>query len=144
MGVLGTGVQVIQEVAKTVRQLFVFRRTPNWCAPLLNSKIDADTHKTIHATYDQIFKHCSETMGNFLYKNDPRSALEVSDEEREALFEKLYAAAEFGILRNVLTDHRPPTTDHRPACQRLRQRFHRAQDPCTRQRPQAFRETDAH
>lgn len=113
VGVLGTGatgVQVIQEVAKSAGELFVFQRTPNWCAPLLNSKIDADTQKTIHATYDQIFKQCSESMGNFLHKNDPRSALEVSDAEREAFFEKLYNSPGFGIwlgtFRDVLTDQR--------------------------------------
>ena len=39
IGTGATGVQTIQEVAKTAGQLTVFQRTPNWCAPLLNSKI---------------------------------------------------------------------------------------------------------
>ena len=37
VGVIGTGasgVQVIQEIAKTAKELLVFQRHPNWCAPL--------------------------------------------------------------------------------------------------------------
>jgi cation diffusion facilitator CzcD-associated flavoprotein CzcO len=46
VGAIGTGataVQAITEIAKTVGHLTVFQRTPNWCAPLHNSKIDAAT-----------------------------------------------------------------------------------------------------
>ena len=40
IGTGATGVQVIQEIAKTVGHLTVFQRTPNYCAPLHNSPID--------------------------------------------------------------------------------------------------------
>ncbi|MGE3847308.1 MAG: flavin-containing monooxygenase [Gammaproteobacteria bacterium] len=113
VGIIGTGatgVQVIQEVAKDVGHLYVFQRTPNWCAPLHNSKIDDATQRKIHASYDQIFQQCAESMGNFLHKFDERSALEVTTEEREAFFEELYASPGFGIwlgtFRDVLTDQR--------------------------------------
>src|SRR5262249_10764848 len=42
VAIIGTGataVQAITEIAKTVGHLTVFQRTPNWCAPLHNSKI---------------------------------------------------------------------------------------------------------
>ena len=39
IGTGATGVQTIQEVAKTVGHLTVFQRTPNWCAPLHNGPI---------------------------------------------------------------------------------------------------------
>ena len=41
IGTGATGVQTIQEVAKTAGHLTVFQRTPNWCAPLHNGQIDA-------------------------------------------------------------------------------------------------------
>jgi cation diffusion facilitator CzcD-associated flavoprotein CzcO len=41
IGIGTTGVQTIQN--KTAGHLIVFQRTPNWCAPLHNGKIDADT-----------------------------------------------------------------------------------------------------
>ena len=111
VGVIGTGatgVQVIQEVSKTAERLYVFQRTPNWCAPLLNSKVDHKTAEKMKASYPEIFQKCRESFGSFIHSFDERSALEVSEEEREAFFEKLYAEPGFGIwlgtFRDVLTD----------------------------------------
>lgn len=111
VGVIGTGatgVQVIQEAAKTAEQLYVFQRTPNWCAPLLNSKVDDATAAKMKASYPEIFEKCRQSFGSFIHDFDPRSALEVSDEERNAFFEKLYNEPGFGIwlgsFRDTLTD----------------------------------------
>ena len=52
VGIIGTGataVQTIQEIAKTVGQLTVFQRTPNWCAPLHNGKISDEEMRDIRA-----------------------------------------------------------------------------------------------
>lgn len=100
VGVIGTGatgVQLIQEVAKTAARLTVFQRTPNWCAPLHNAPIDAETQARIKASYPEIFRKCRESMGGFIHSLDARSALEVSPEEREAFWEELYAKPGFGI-----------------------------------------------
>ena len=107
VGVIGTGatgVQVIQEVAKTAAHLTVFQRTPNWCAPLHNSLIDDETQARIKSSYPEIFRQCAETHGGFLHKADPRSALEVSAEEREAFWEKLYGEPGFGIWMGNFSD----------------------------------------
>jgi cation diffusion facilitator CzcD-associated flavoprotein CzcO len=108
IGTGATGVQTIQEVAKTAEHLKVFQRTPNWCAPLHNSKIDAATMATIKAGYPEMFKRCQETFACFLHTPDPRGTFEVTPEEREAFWEKLYAERGFGIwqgnFRDILTD----------------------------------------
>jgi cation diffusion facilitator CzcD-associated flavoprotein CzcO len=108
IGTGATGVQTIQEVAKTVGHLTVFQRTPNWCAPLHNGPIDAETQRKIKASYPEIFARCRETFACFLHTPDPRGTFEVSPEEREAFFEKLYAERGFGIwqgnFRDILTD----------------------------------------
>jgi len=111
IGVVGTGasgVQVIQEIAKTAGELLVFQRNPNWCAPLHNSQISDAEQQKIKANYDQIFQACRDSFGSFLHDFDPRSALEVTDQEREALFEKLYGDPGFGIwlgnFHDILTD----------------------------------------
>ncbi len=107
VGVIGTGasgVQTIAEVALTVDQLYVFQQKPEWCAPLVNSKIDADSMEKIKASYPEIFKKCGEGFVNFLHTFDERSALEVSDEEREAFFEKLYGEPGFGIWLGCYKD----------------------------------------
>jgi cation diffusion facilitator CzcD-associated flavoprotein CzcO len=108
IGTGATGVQAITEIAKTVGHLTVFQRTPNWCAPLHNSRIDAVTQTRIKASYPEIFARCRDSFGCFIHAADSRNALEVSPEEREAFYEKLYGEPGFGIwmgnFRDVLID----------------------------------------
>jgi cation diffusion facilitator CzcD-associated flavoprotein CzcO len=108
IGTGATGVQTIQEVAKTAGHLTVFQRTPNWCAPLHNGRIDAEEMATIRAGYPEMFRRCQETFACFLHTPDPRGTFEVTPEEREAFWEKLYAERGFGIwqgnFRDILVD----------------------------------------
>jgi cation diffusion facilitator CzcD-associated flavoprotein CzcO len=128
IGTGATGVQVIQEVAKTAGHLTVFQRTPNYCAPLGNGPIDAETQRRIKATYPEIFATCRESHGAFLHKVDPRKTFEVSAEEREALFEKLYSEPGFGMwmanFKDILVDPTANATAtefiHRKIRQRVR------------------------
>jgi cation diffusion facilitator CzcD-associated flavoprotein CzcO len=113
VAVIGTGasaVQLIPEVAKTVGHLTVFQRTPNWCAPLHNGRISDDEMRRIRGSYPEIFARCNESPGCFIHKPDRRNTLEVSPEEREAFWEKLYAEPGFGIwqgnFRDIFTDRR--------------------------------------
>ena len=117
VAVIGTGataVQAITEIAKTVGHLTVFQRTPNWCAPLHNRPIDAPTQARIKATYPETFAICRESFGCFIHQADPRNALEVSPEEREAFYEKLYREPGFGIwmgnFRDILIDREANAT----------------------------------
>jgi cation diffusion facilitator CzcD-associated flavoprotein CzcO len=126
IGTGATGVQTIQTIAKDVGHLTVFQRTPNWCAPLHNGKIDAETQKRIKTGYPEIFKRCQETFACFLHTPDPRGAFEVSDEEREAFYEKLYAERGFGIwqgnFRDILIDRKANATISDFVARKIRQR----------------------
>jgi cation diffusion facilitator CzcD-associated flavoprotein CzcO len=108
VGTGATGVQTITEVAKTALHLTVFQRTPNWCAPLHNSTIDAETQARIKASYPEIFARCRDSYGCFIHDADPRNALDVPAEEREAFYERRYGEPGFGIwmgnFRDILID----------------------------------------
>ncbi|MBI2736922.1 MAG: NAD(P)/FAD-dependent oxidoreductase [Rhodospirillales bacterium] len=108
IGTGATGVQTIQEVAKTAGHLTVFQRTPNWCAPLHNAQISKEEMAEIRTRYPEIFQRCRETFACFLHTPDPRKAMEVTPEEREALWEKLYNNRGFGMwqgnFRDILVD----------------------------------------
>ncbi len=110
IGTGATGVQTIQTIAGEVGHLTVFQRTPNWCAPLHNGPIGPEEQVRIKAGYPEMFRRCQETFACFLHTPDPRGTFEVSDEEREATFERLYASPGFGIwqgnFRDIVTDRR--------------------------------------
>ncbi len=126
IGTGATGVQTIQTIAGEVGHLTVFQRTPNWCAPLHNGKIDAETQKKIKAGYPGIFARCQETFACFLHTPDPRGAFEVSDEEREAFYEKLYGERGFGIwqgnFNDILIDRRANATISDFVARKIRER----------------------
>jgi len=65
------------------------------CAPLHNKPIDPETQKAIKASYPEIFKKCRQTFANGLHDFDPRSALEVSPEERQAFYEQIWSEPGF-------------------------------------------------
>ncbi|MES5482390.1 NAD(P)/FAD-dependent oxidoreductase [Bradyrhizobium sp. INPA03-11B] len=104
IGTGATGIQTIQTIAGEVGHLTVFQRTANWAAPLRNGKIDAETQGKIKAGYGEIFARCKETFACFVHTPDPRGAFEVSDEVREAFYEKLYGERGFGIWQGNFKD----------------------------------------
>ncbi len=129
LAVIGTGasgVQTIQTIAGSVGHLTVFQRTPNWCAPLHNGKIDEESQRRIKAGYPEMFRRCQETFACFIHTPDPRGTFEVSDEEREAFFEKLYSERGFGIwqgnFRDILTDRKANALISDFVARKIRQR----------------------
>ncbi len=110
IGTGATGVQVVQTIAPLVEQLVVFQRTPNWCTPLHNRPITADEQSRIKANYPAMFELLRRTPGCYIHDPDPRGTFEVTEQEREAFWEKLYGEPGFGIwmanFRDILTDEK--------------------------------------
>jgi cation diffusion facilitator CzcD-associated flavoprotein CzcO len=132
IGTGATGVQVIQTIAPLVGQLTVFERTPNWCTPLHNRKITEDEQRHIKANYPAMFELLRRTPGCYIHDTDPRSTFEVTEEEREAFWEKLYSEPGFGIwmanFRDVLTDPKANALFSDFVARKIRQRV---RDPAT-------------
>ncbi|MDP2374860.1 NAD(P)/FAD-dependent oxidoreductase, partial [Reyranella sp.] len=126
VGTGASGVQTIQEVAKTAEKLVVFQRTPNWCAPLHNARIPPQEMDEIRARYDEIFRICEETFSCFLHTPDPRNTFDVPAEEREAFLEKLYGERGFGIwvgnFKDLLTNRAANEEVSRFVANKIRQR----------------------
>jgi cation diffusion facilitator CzcD-associated flavoprotein CzcO len=108
IGTGATGVQLIPMIAKEVGHLTVFQRTPNYCCPLRNSKIDPETQDKIKASYDEIFAHCRSTFAAFMQDFDPRKTFDVPVEERHAFYEKIWSQPGFtkwfGGFHDIMTD----------------------------------------
>lgn len=110
IGTGATGVQVISTIASQVKELTVFQRRPNWCAPLHNGPIDEAEMAEIKRSYDEIFRLCEESPSGFMHTPDPRKTLDVPAEERKAFWEKLYSSPGFGVwlgnFKDTLVDER--------------------------------------
>src|SRR6202044_3622037 len=104
----------------------VFQRTPNWSCPLHNSLITEDEMAGIRKNYQDILKRCNETVGCFIHEPDPRSVFDVTQEEREAFWEKLYAEPGFGIwignFRDILVDETANAAISEFIAKKIRQR----------------------
>ncbi|MCB1742261.1 MAG: NAD(P)/FAD-dependent oxidoreductase, partial [Gammaproteobacteria bacterium] len=129
VGIIGTGataIQAIPEIAKQAEHLTVFQRRPNWAAPLHNSKISKAEMEEIKSRYDEIYAHCRSTSSWFIHQSDPRKTFDVSPDEREAFWEKLYGEPGFGIwlgnFRDILTDERANAEVSKFVAKKIRER----------------------
>lgn len=100
IGVIGTGatgVQLVPEIAKTAKDLFVFQRSPNWCTPLRNSPISDQEMREIRETRKELLELVKSTPFGFIYSPADRDGVQDTVEEREAFLEKLYTTPGYGI-----------------------------------------------
>src|SRR5262249_13320599 len=112
IGVIGTGasgVQVIQEAGKIASHLTVFQRTPNLALPMRQQALDEAIQHTMKAHYPEWFRRRAQSAGGlFDIATDERSALEVSAEERLAVFESAWEKGGFhfwaGTSRDINLD----------------------------------------
>lgn len=111
VGVIGTGatgVQIIPVVAETARDLYVFQRSANWCTPLGNSSLNAAEMDRIRSNYDNTLAYVKTTDTAFPYHRSKKRGIDVTQEERQAFFEKLYATPGYGLwlgsYRDLLTN----------------------------------------
>ncbi|MGE4304044.1 flavin-containing monooxygenase [Novosphingobium naphthalenivorans] len=100
VAVIGTGasgVQVIQEMAKVAKDLYVFQRSPNWCNPLGNAPLSQEEMDEIKAKYTELNNFCDTTLSGFPHKWMPENTLDVPADVREAKYEELYKGPGFRL-----------------------------------------------
>lgn len=112
VGVIGTGasgVQVVQEASKDAAHLTVFQRTPILALPMRQCSLDEATQREMKKDYPENFRKRREDFGGFcdIIPVD-KSALEVTAQEREAVYEEAWAKGGFhywvGTFNDVLLD----------------------------------------
>ncbi len=107
VGVIGTGatgVQVIQEIGPEVGHLTVFQRTintglPSWIRSFKPGEIE-EMRKTLPETFESRKTGGFGTEGHTIMK----SAMDFSEEEREANYEDLWAKGGFHLLTDNYYD----------------------------------------
>ncbi len=110
VGVIGTGstgIQAATEIASTAKHLTIFQRTANFSVPARNAPLTPEFKTYIKEHHDDIraVTHLAPNGHGFLISD--RKALDVTPEEREALYEAGWqkGGLEFRAgFRDLLTD----------------------------------------
>ncbi len=93
VGVIGTGstaIQAIPVIAEQAAHLTVFQRTPNYSVPARNGPLTSEFQRYLKENYAEIRRKMRESVNGFDFFIANRSALEVSEAERQALFEEAW------------------------------------------------------
>jgi cation diffusion facilitator CzcD-associated flavoprotein CzcO len=101
VGVIGTGssaVQSIPLIAREAAHLFVFQRTPNYVVPARNAPLDPEVRAHVKANYPALRARAKQARTGQLYPINPKSALEVSDDEREREYRWRWERGGLGFL----------------------------------------------
>jgi cation diffusion facilitator CzcD-associated flavoprotein CzcO len=94
VGVIGTGssgVQAIPVIAQEARHLTVFQRTAQYSIPARHETATDEFWADVRAHYDEIWEKAKTSAGGFPWQHNGKRALEVSPEERQAIYESLWA-----------------------------------------------------
>lgn len=96
VGTGSTGIQSAPVIAETAAHLTVFQRTANYSVPARNGPLTREFKRWIKDSVDEIRTTMHAAVNGHPFLLSERSALEVSAEEREAIYEKAW---ETGGLR---------------------------------------------
>ncbi|MBF6089943.1 NAD(P)/FAD-dependent oxidoreductase [Nocardia cyriacigeorgica] len=91
VGVIGTGssgIQAIPCIAEQAESLHVFQRTPNYSVPAGNVPLDEETRRAQKANYAERRRLSMASGGGSPHQPHPKSALEVSEQERREAYQK--------------------------------------------------------
>ena len=107
VGIIGTGstgIQFAQEAAKTAKDVTLFQRTPNLCLPMRQSSLTSEEQDERKGDYKEFFRHRKTTFTGFPYEYIPRNTAEDTPEERERVFEDLWAEGGFKFWLGTYKD----------------------------------------
>jgi cation diffusion facilitator CzcD-associated flavoprotein CzcO len=98
IGTGSTGTQAAPVIAREADHLYVFQRTPNYTVPARDRPMGRGEWVRIKARYDDVVRATKESFAGFPYTPSSRSALELDDEERTAIYEALWEEGGFKFL----------------------------------------------
>ena len=91
VAILGTGssgIQVIPEIAKDAKRLYVFQRTANYVVPAHNRPLNSKEVSYIKENYSKLRANARQTYSGNIFETGGPSALAVSNDERSREYEE--------------------------------------------------------
>ena len=133
VAVIGTGasgVQVVQEASRLAASLTVFQRTPILALAMQQRWLTQAEQARAKAKYPAIFERRARTNSGFAYDEISLGTFAVSDDERAATFERLWADGGFAFWAGGYSDLLLDEVANRAAYDFWRSKVHaRVHDP---------------
>ncbi|MBT2523366.1 NAD(P)/FAD-dependent oxidoreductase [Arthrobacter sp. ISL-28] len=104
VGTGSTGVQLVPALAESAESVVVFQRTPNYVLPSPNEALGGGAQTMRHDGLAGTRHGIRESSLGMPYTSSGRLAMDVSDEEREAVFEEGWANGGFRFLVETFDD----------------------------------------
>ncbi|KAL4810337.1 Baeyer-Villiger monooxygenase [Aspergillus unguis] len=103
-----SGIQVIQEIGPSVKHLTVFQRSPTFALPMRQDKLLPDGPEQNKSKYADLYKLRKQTFAGIDKEFNPKAAADVSPEERQEFFERIWAEGGLSFwlatYKDIITD----------------------------------------
>ena len=97
IGTGSSGMQMTPIIAKDARHLTVFQRTANFSIPASNAPVSDEEDRQVKATYRERREQAWNSPTGLGFKPNKQSALDVSPEERERVYEAAWNRLGYGF-----------------------------------------------
>ena len=97
IGAGATAVQITQELGKEADHLTVLLRRPSYCFPMQQRRWAEQEQMMWKAYYPALFKAGRDSGAGFPTERQPMGVLDVSEEERDAVFETIWQRGGFNF-----------------------------------------------
>jgi cyclohexanone monooxygenase len=107
VGIIGTGssaIQAIPVIAEQAKHLTVFQRTPNYTIPARNGPMSEEFQREVKANYPEIRQKIRESYAGMPFPMGEKSALEVSERERQQTYDEYWEIGGFKFLFSTYND----------------------------------------
>jgi cyclohexanone monooxygenase len=107
VGVIGTGstgIQAIPRIAEQADHLYVFQRTPNYSMPAHNVPLDPAYVAKVVEAYPERRRMARESDAGIPFPPPEKKAFEVSDDERERMYQAGWQRGGINSLSYAFTD----------------------------------------
>lgn len=97
VGAGATAVQCTQEIAKQAEHLTVYIRTASISLPMVQRDLTEIEQRINKSTYRGLFAHCRKTKSGLGYDMQNGSVYDLTEDEREELWEELWSRGGFNF-----------------------------------------------
>ncbi len=104
MGTGSSGIQAIPEIAKTADHVTVLQRTAQFAFPAGNRSLTEEDRQNARKAWEETKAMMVAHPGGFPHKGNELAALDFTEEERQAHFEKLWKIGSFHFFLNGYND----------------------------------------